>query len=328
MLTPEEQQIIEYGKQAGKTPQEALVALSNYRDEQAQTKQPEVGFGEDLLGDIKGIGTGIKESLTSRGTKLGEILQADAKGEQGKASSIFQASTNFAGAVTDVFGQVIKGGVKSVLSQNKENQIKLAVEKVGKKIMELPETKQFIQNYQDLQKESPEYARNVVALAEGGEFLLNFAGLKMGKDIVGTGIKTAVGGIKSGVGTTKTAVGGAIQSGRQTLQPTVNQVQQVISNTRKFVTPIAKEASRIPSRVSTNLAEKQAVEQSIKSLPSKLAQVAARDGVDVSDIRTLVSSSTKGNKPLIKELATTTKNFASGTTKTNPIEVVGKPIVS
>src|SRR3990167_7482620 len=150
MLTPEETQIVEYGKKNGRSIQETLSALSNYRE--SKKEAPVSGF-QDFLGDVKGIGTGIKKDITKRGEKLGSILGADAKGEQSKFESIFQTTTNFLGAFSDVAGQVIKGGVKASLSQKYENGLKLAMSKVGETVINLPQTQQLIENYKELQKE-------------------------------------------------------------------------------------------------------------------------------------------------------------------------------
>jgi hypothetical protein len=91
------------------------------------------------------------------------------------------------------------------------------------------------------------------------------------------------------------------------------------------VTKMAGESlARVPSRVATNVAEKQAQEAVIKSLPTPKAQVAARDGVDITDITTLpeVAASSQA-----KKLVQTVKDFAQGKTKVDPIEIVGEPII-
>lgn len=317
MLTQEERQIIEYGKKNGRTAQEGLKALARYRSEHQTpgTQKQDVGFFSDLAGDVKDIGTGIKESVQRRGEKLGTILEADKRGEQGKASSIFQATTNFLGSVTDVAGQVIKGGVKAVLPQKAENKIKESISSVAQKVLNLPETQQFIKNYRDLEKESPEYARNVVALAEGGEFLLSFLGLKGAKDVAGAGIRTGKDAITTTAKTAGQVGARAVQAGERVLSKTGEAIEST-------------GVTRIPGRVATNIAAKQAEEQAIKQLPSKVAQNAVRDGVELADAKLLIENATKsGNKNLMRELADTAISFARGTSRTNPIEVVGRPLV-
>lgn len=82
--------------------------------------------------------------------------------------------------------------------------------------------------------------------------------------------------------------------------------------------------ARVPSRLATNVAEKQAQETAIKSLPTKTAQIAARDGVDITDVKNLSNIKVT---PETSKLIKTVQDFANGNTKTDPIEIVGKPIV-
>lgn len=195
MLTPEEVQIIEYGKSKGKTPQESIKALEKYRMSQqgiAPQPDPEMGFGEDLVGDVKQVGTDIKNTIVERGNKQREIMEAQASGKQGALSTGFQTATNFLGTIGGVVGSAIKGGVKAILPQKAEDKTKEVVTNLGNKIMSTPEAKQWMQNLNDLKKSNPEMARNIIATMEGGEFLLEFAGLKAAK----TGVEATMRGAR------------------------------------------------------------------------------------------------------------------------------------
>jgi hypothetical protein len=86
-------------------------------------------------------------------------------------------------------------------------------------------------------------------------------------------------------------------------------------------------ASRIPSRIATNVVEKQATREAVQALPTKLAQNAANEGIDIADIQEL-SKIDKTFKEPAKKLLNIVQKFARGETKTNPIEVVGQPIVN
>lgn len=313
MLTLQEKKIVEYAKANGKTAQETVQALSRFRNRPQQAvKTP--SFLEDFVGDIKGVGTGITEAITKRGKKLGEILEADSSGEQGKLSSAFQATTNFLGSVTDVVGQGIKGAVKAVLPQGVEDKLKEGISTVGQKVLELPEVQTLLENYDALKKNDPEKARNAVALMEGGEFLLNFIGLNTAK-------KGTEAVIKKGVelaGKTGEGVEAGLKTGKE-----------LVTSVGEKTSTLLKPLTRVTSRMGTNVAERQATELAIKQLPSKLAQDAVRDGIDLTDVKTLISSSSgKSNKKALRELANTVRDFEKGATKTNPIELVGKPIVS
>lgn len=218
MLTPEETQIVQYGKQQGKSQQDVIKALAQYRataptttpkpqSVAPTTQQPSFTDGlKETWGDIKETGTGISDVIKTRGEKQRQIMEAQASGQQGALSTGFQTATNLLGAVGGVVGEGIVGLGKAILPQEKETAIKTAVGGVAQKVMNMPETKQFIQNYKDLEKSNPEMARNIVATAEGGEFLLNFLGL-------GGAVKAGEATIKGG----QTALKGALKTGEEAL---------------------------------------------------------------------------------------------------------------
>lgn len=104
-------------------------------------------------------------------------------------------------------------------------------------------------------------------------------------------------------------------------------VQNMTEGARNLASPLVEEAKRIPSRIKTNVANKRAMQESINQLPSKVAREAAQDGLDINDVKTLYNIP-KSQSGSLKKLAKVTKEFAEGNTKTNPIEVVGRPIVN
>jgi hypothetical protein len=90
---------------------------------------------------------------------------------------------------------------------------------------------------------------------------------------------------------------------------------------------IVEGVSRIPSRVAVNVAEKQATRQAIQSLPTRTAKEAVQEGVDIRDVQEM-SKIDKTFKEPARKLVKVVQDFSSGASKTNPIEVVGKPIVN
>lgn len=111
--------------------------------------------------------------------------------------------------------------------------------------------------------------------------------------------------------------------GADIVAPVIKKVTGGISD---VVSPLVKEAKLIPGRVSTNIAAKKVAESTIESLPSTVAKTAARSGIDVADIQSLYKMP-KGFKDTAKKLLKATQDFASGASKTNPLEIVGQPIV-
>ena len=100
-----------------------------------------------------------------------------------------------------------------------------------------------------------------------------------------------------------------------------------LGSVKTVVGDIAESASRIPGRIATNVAEKQAVNTAIKSLPTQTAQNAVREGIDIADVKTVSNSIEKNFKEPAKKLLKVVQDFSAGNKKINPIEVVGKPLV-
>lgn len=147
-------------------------------------------------------------------------------------------------------------------------------------------------------------------------------------------IASAVVGPKTGqVGATK--FGGAIKTSANAARTEISnavskggiKLPSALAGLKNAGGMITESAQRIPSRISTNVATKQVARQAVQALPTRIAKEAARDGLDVADVKALynIPVSQKGS---LSKMATVVKDFAAGKTKTNPIEVVGKPIIN
>lgn len=177
-------------------------------------------LGEDIKSigtDIKETGTGIVDVLKERGGKIKESFQASKAGEQTLGESIGQTAVNVVRTPFDIAGEIIKGGVKGVLSQDQEEKLKSGVgEVVGKAIETVgdwsdkyenlkqtnpvlagginivlgraPETvldaQEAYTKYQELKETNPRAARNLEALFGVAETALDVATVGAGK--VGT----------------------------------------------------------------------------------------------------------------------------------------------
>lgn len=143
--------------------------------------------------------------------------------------------------------------------------------------------------------------------------------------VVGTKAFTNLGS-KVGSATANAARGG-VNTATELAQKGYQATKGVTQGARDVVSMTADSVKRLPSRVATNVAEKQAVRETINALPTRTAQRAAQDGLDIADVQH-VYKIPASQKASLQKLAEVTKNFAAGKTKTNPIEVVGKPIVN
>jgi len=102
---------------------------------------------------------------------------------------------------------------------------------------------------------------------------------------------------------------------------------KLVSGVKDVAQMTAQGIGNIPSRVATNVAEKQVQLAVVKSLPTKVARKAAQDGIDANDVAFLYNT-TKANKPAFSKLAKVAKDFAENPRAQNPIEIVGQPIVN
>lgn len=165
-------------------------------------------------------------------------------------------------------------------------------------VLENEAVQQKIASLDEWAKAHPDAAENLKNIVEIGGTLIGSKGVTELKPIIERGGKTIIeGGEKAlkGVSDTTGMIGGGI--------------------------------ARIPSKIATNVAEKQAVEASIKTLPTKIAQTAVRDGIDIIDVKDVYKIPLKV-KPQAKELVNTVIKFAKRETDIDPIEMVGKPIVA
>ena len=250
-------------------------------------------------GYFQRVGTSLKETATGLGQDIQK--QAEVGGQaQNRGDYLEEAVALGRGGLRSA-GAFAKSALTPLMEAP---GIKQAAEFVGEKIADTAP----MQKFAEWAGRHPEAAKDI-------EDTLDIAGL------LGTAstVKPLVNGVTKGakmVGKQATQVGGKIAEKTAT----------VTGKLKGVTAPLVEEAKRIPSRIQTNAAQKQAVQQSINQLPSKIAREAAQDGLDIADVKTIYRIS-KTQKAPLKKLATVVKDFAEGKTKTNPIEVVGKPIV-
>lgn len=261
--------------------------------------QPEPSLGQKLLQTGKETLGGVKETL-------GRV----ATGETTKESGALQAVGQVAGGALQATGDVLTSTpvVKDVIST------------VAKPVS------QGIQAFQGWLENNPTFQKVVTTdvadkiasvldanpdLARNAEAINNIANAVL---VAKGGVQTA-GKVVSGAGKVVDGVVGGAKAVAES--PIVQGVADVTKMAGESV-------KRIPSRIATNVAEKQAQEMAIKSLPTPKAQVAVRDGIDILDVQNLPNIA-KGTQA--QKLIQTVKDFAQGKTKTDPIEVVGQPMI-
>ena len=259
-----------------------------------KVQQPQQGF----LGEVKSRLSGVAESIGQQFKGEGEFAgQSDIRKATGITAQAF--SSPF-GLAKDILPEVAEKGMEKV-GQGIGRGLQWVAEKTTPQFMV-----DFVTKHPDAARMLEEGAGTVANVGEIAGNILGIEGAKQGV------VKTAQ-GVSKAVAPTAEIAGRTLKKATQPIQ--------------KFAQPIVQEAKRIPERMATNVAQKQAVQESINKLPSKVARQAAQDGLDVADVKSLYQLP-KSQKVPLKKLATVVKDFAEGKTKTNPIEVVGKPIVN
>ena len=119
--------------------------LAKYPDYSSRIKE-DTGF----LADLKGIGTGIKESAIKRADKTGEIKEAQASGEQGTVRSLLQRFGQGAGFASDIVGETVIGVGKALTPQRAQEAIGDTVESVAQGVAETQPAQDMVNWYQTL----------------------------------------------------------------------------------------------------------------------------------------------------------------------------------
>lgn len=337
MFNNKELQLIKWGKENGKSQkevEEALIRLRTNRPIQQTTVPAEEkrGIGSGFVDYAKQIG-GLGSQEEQRGEAIGKDILYGAERVQtgidkiksgnivgveggvtdvvrGFAEPAVRTAGNVAGGIFDIIGALTPGPVKKAIGDTFTNFINLQNKAGG---ISMDDIQGVINSIATTAKKHPEAAKDAEAILNiVGLLSLPKLGEQLGKtsaEIVQKG-KDIGGGISGGVS-------GAVQKGKELIKTTTQKAKELAESS---------ELSRIPSRIATNAAEKQTINAAIKELPGTVAQNAARDGVNISDVKFLYQLP-KTQKSQLKQLADTVKAFAKGETKTNPIEVVGKPVV-
>jgi len=264
---------------------------------------------EGFVADLKGIASGIKESAIKRSDNFGEIDESVATGETTKARSLLQKFGQGAGFASDIIGETIMGGIKALTPQKVQEKVGSAVQTGAEKVADTETAQRVIGWYSGLDESSK---KDVDAL---------LGTLSLATDVVGGAIVKKP--LQEGAEATIKAVGNTIDNVVDTTTDVMKTAKGAVDTVKNIADPITS----VPRRVATNVATKMDAEKAIKELPSKIAQRAVRDDIDIVDVKNLYTIP-KEQGPALKKLAENVKQFEVGATKSNPLEAVGKPIVN
>lgn len=287
-FTEKELDIIKVGVQAGKSRSEVEAAVDNYRNGIVPQAQK---APEPSF--FSRVGSELKSAFTGLQdtTTRGANLMQEGKPVQGAVMSGLGAA-----------GGVIRGAVSPITAA-----VMPLIEKSG--IADNTKVQEIVRDVETWAKANPDLATNTKNVVEIATTLIGVKGVTSAAKPIKEGVEAGMQGAKEGIST-------AIETGKRVAEPVIKMGEDATQGIR-----------RIPANIATNAAERQAAFQAIKELPSETAQIAARDGVAVDDLKVLYQIP-ETIKPQARELADTVSSFARKETNIDPIEIVGKPIVS
>lgn len=302
-FNPQETQIIQHGLQSGKSQEDVMSALANFRANRTarvlEDTPESVGFVQDLAQDIKQVGTEIKSSVVGGMDTFSDIDQAQESGEQGMLRSLFQKFGTGAGVAGDAISSTIKGGIKALLPQKAEDVIKTGIETVAEPIVKSKPVQSIVQFYEGLDEDSK---RDVDAVLGIGKLAVSLKGAEgiaktaqqagqLAKSATQKAISTAddvVNSIKTNFSGAKTKIGDSIIPVPKTVQTTLRRTD---AGTLKKYLDQAKQAT-VDNKNATPL------ELAGESATDALNRVQSKLNTIGSQKSTLVSKAAVSNKPM------------------------------
>jgi hypothetical protein len=282
--------------------------MTTYTPEQFKKLYGEASLNQFDIKKQSSVGSRVSSSLQQSGTQALEQLTGT-----GKSAGVSAPTRGFQLAATAT-GLPVKAAM-SALPESVQSGIGKVGETIAKPINWLGDKIGNIQALQNYVTRNPQAAKVIEELAQIGlasaETGGNIAVLQAGVSAAQGAGKGIVSGVKQG--TTQAT---------QLAQRGIETTKGALSGVRDLVKPIIAEAKTLPQKARVNVAQAKATEETIKSLP-KVGQTAVRSGVELSDVKALYKmSKTQAAQKIVKVV----QDFASGKSKVNPFEVVGKPI--
>lgn len=292
-------------------------------------KQFEQLYGSESLGmfaDLKKqkgflsrVGSSIKDSFVKgkeqvQGTGEFEDSIAPVRGVQ-------LAGTMATAIPKAVMSGVIPNSAQEWLGENIAEPVGQGFKTVTDLIGSSQSLQKFVMNNPEATKIIEETAKVTGALSEAAGGLVATKGMVQSVSSLASSAQKGVGAI-SNVPNLALPGGEQVKSAVSNLFKNTKETAKVV---RDVVRPVIQEAKTLPGKMRANVAQTRATEATINTL-KPAGQTAVRSGVELADVKTLYNIP-KTISPKLKPLVNAVQKFASGKSGTNPIEIVGKPIM-
>lgn len=315
MFNQKEKEIIDWGLKNGKSKDEVIKAITNYRvgstgseTELQSSGNKEQSFTQDAMGDIGQAGTEIKGAWKEMANKTDEAIGASAEGKQGLIRTALQAFGAGAGAFSSNLASIVKGGVKAILPQKAEDAVKEGIGAVAKPIMQTQAIKTLLDNYNALDGKTK---RDVDSLLGISSLALDLVGINEGYQ-----------GIKTGVNVVKDTAKKTIKLGSEIIE----KAPEIIEKSSKIIKPQ-------PTPIQAVGQITQGATQDIKPAVNALAQLDTSGVKTFKDLNSKISSkitelakqvdidlAKDTNKKLLNNLTLTAKSEAGTIVKSTPVK--------
>jgi len=212
---------------------------------------------EGFVADLKGIGTGIKESAIERSDKFGEIDDAQDAGEQGAVRSLLQKFGQGAGFASDIVGETFIGAIKALTPQGTQEKAGEVIESGVEKIADTELAEKIVGVYEGL---DPEKQRDLQAV---------LGVLSLGTDAVGGAVLKNP--VKAGAKKTVEAVGNTAQKVSAGTGKAVDTVVGATKGTGELIEKGVESVGNTVRRVGTNIDSARATREAVNQLPTETA---------------------------------------------------------
>lgn len=243
-LTQEEKAIIEYGREQGKTKEQSLAALGEYRS-QVKTAGKKQGLisriGSDIGEDFRGIGEDALNQFDKAGENIVNLGQEDNRSFGQKAISIGSEAFKRGGRF---IGNTLLGGAKMFTTPEFEKSVGDVATNIGVSVAESRPAQVILGEYQKLSPEMQRGVREALGFAEGGAELIGAgkvtSGIRGGLELAGEAGKKVAPEVKRFVSGFKDTAGNVIDSTGKIVQPATD----IASGFGRQATDFAKRTAR------------------------------------------------------------------------------------
>jgi len=179
MLSPEEIKIVEFGKKNGKTQEQVLYALAQYRNEKPEQPMNTMGFMaavNDLPQDAKQIFTGARDAVTAGIETAQQAREQVTNQEISPLAGTIKTIGGGLSAGARAIGGVALGAGKALLSPFREQQIANKVGEVAQNVMETEPAQFVMEKYNSLTPEEKAVVDGTLGTVEGLGAVLGASG--------------------------------------------------------------------------------------------------------------------------------------------------------